>query len=285
MHMAEENITPDTDAPETPDVPATEEAPAVEPTTEEAPAAEPETTEEAPAKAAPAKEAAPAPAKSNVVEDLIASASEAADEANVQEAALQAVPEHIRTGPAFRLFTKYDLSEITVRDPGLVRYINLYPVAIPHTGARHGNKRFAKHGMNIVERVINEMMKTETWTGKKASAFRAVRDAFAIIEERAKENPVQVLVKALQNAAPREEITRLRYGGISVPKAVDVAPARRLDIAIRHITRGAVNTSHKSKNTIADCLAGEILKASKADMNSFAVAKKEEVERVAKSAR
>jgi small subunit ribosomal protein S7 len=102
---------------------------------------------------------------------------------------------------------------------------------------------------------------------------------------RTKQNPVQIFVNALENAAPREEVTRLRYGGISVPKAVDVAPTRRLDQALRRIATGAVTASHKSKNSIANCLADEILKAAKNDMNSFAIAKKEEIERVAKSAR
>lgn len=188
-------------------------------------------------------------------------------------------------GPALLLFEKYDLREVTVRDPGLVRYINLQPIIVPHTGARHGNKSFAKHKMNIVERLINEMMRTETYTGKKNSAFRAVREALEVVSARAKENPIQTLVRALENAAPREEVTRLRYGGISVPKAVDVAPTRRLDQALRRIATGAVQASHKSKNSIAQCLADEILKAAKNDMNSFAVAKKEEIERVAKSAR
>lgn len=188
-------------------------------------------------------------------------------------------------GPAPLLFEKYDLREVEVRDPGLVKYINLQPIIVPHTGARHGNKAFAKHKMNIVERFINEMMRTEVYTGKKNSAFRAVRDAFELIATRAKENPVQTLVRAIENAAPREEVTRLRYGGISVPKAVDVAPARRLDQSIRRLTAGAVAASHKSKNSIAACLADEILKAAKNDMNSAAVAKKEEIERVAKSAR
>jgi small subunit ribosomal protein S7 len=189
------------------------------------------------------------------------------------------------SGPALLLFEKYDFSEVEVRDPGLVKYINLTPIIVPHTGARHGNKAFAKHKMNIVERVINEMMRTEVYTGKKNSAFRAVRDAFEVIATRTKQNPVQVLVRAIENAAPREEVTRLRYGGISVPKAVDVAPTRRLDQAIRRITTGSVEASHKSKNSVAQCLADEILKAAKNDMNSFAVAKKEEIERVAKSAR
>jgi len=196
-----------------------------------------------------------------------------------------AARKRVYEGPNLPLFGKWDISEVTVQDPGLIRYINLQPILVPHTGARHGNKSFAKHKMNIVERLINEMMRTETYTGKKNSAFRAAREALETVATRTKENPVQVLVRALENAAPREEVTRLRYGGISVPKAVDVAPARRLDQAIRRIATGAVEASHKSKNTIAQCLADEILKAAKNDMNSFAVAKKEEIERVAKSAR
>ncbi|HVM45535.1 MAG TPA: 30S ribosomal protein S7 [Candidatus Thermoplasmatota archaeon] len=188
-------------------------------------------------------------------------------------------------GPVPLLFEKYDFRDVEVRDPGLVRYINLQPIIVPHTGARHGNKAFAKHKMNIVERLINEMMRTEVYTGKKNSAFRATREAFEIVATRSKENPIQQLVKAIENAAPREEVTRLRYGGISVPKAVDVAPTRRLDQSIRRLAQGAVSASHKSKNSIAQCLADEILKAAKNDMNSAAVAKKEEIERVAKSAR
>lgn len=183
------------------------------------------------------------------------------------------------------LFMKWDFSDVVVNDPGLVKYINLEPIILPHSGARHGNQRFAKHKMNLVERLINELMRSEDYTGKKSSAYRATREAFDILAERTKQNPIQVLVQAVENAAPREEVTRLRYGGISVPKAVDVSPARRLDVAIRNLTTGAVSSTHKSKKGIAMCVADEILKASKYDMNSFAVAKKEELERVAKSAR
>jgi len=191
----------------------------------------------------------------------------------------------VAAGPAPKLFGKYEMVGVAVKDPGLVRYVNLTPIDIPHTGARHGNKPFAKHRMSVIERLVNQMMRTENWTGKKASSYRAVKEAFEIVAQRSKDNPVQVFVTAIERAAPREEVTRLRYGGISVPKAVDVAPARRLDIALRHMTTGAVHSSHKSKNTIAQCLADEILKAAKGDLNSFAVGKKEEVERVAKSAR
>ena len=110
-------------------------------------------------------------------------------------------------------------------------------------------------------------------------------DAFEIIAAKTKKNPVQVLVEALENAAPREEITRLQFGGISVPKAVDVAPSRRLDIALRNISKGTVQASFKNKKPVEECLADELILASKGDMNSFSVAKKEELERVASSAR
>jgi small subunit ribosomal protein S7 len=94
-----------------------------------------------------------------------------------------------------------------------------------------------------------------------------------------------VFVDAIQNAAPKEETTRLRFGGIMVPKAVDISPQRRLDISLRNICTGAMNASHKNKKSIEACLADEILKASKNDPASFAIAKKNDIERVAKAAR
>ena len=131
-----------------------------------------------------------------------------------------------------KLFERYDLSEVVVHDAGLAKYINLSPIVIPHTGGRWAAKPFGKAKTNVVERLINGMMRTEVFTGKKAKSYRVVRSAFQIIEKKAAgKNPVQVLVDALEKAAPREEVTRLRFGGISVPRAVDVSPQRRLDMA------------------------------------------------------
>jgi small subunit ribosomal protein S7 len=183
------------------------------------------------------------------------------------------------------IFGKYDLSEVVVEDPGLRRYINLQPIGLPHTGARHANKSFGKTKVNIVERLINNMMRTEHSTGKKSFMYKTVNQSFDIIAKRTKTNPVQVLINALQNSSPKEEITRLRFGGISVPKAVDTSAAHRLDVALRNICKGAVSSSHRNKKRMALCLAEEIILASKADMNSFAVSKKEEMERIAASAR
>ena len=183
------------------------------------------------------------------------------------------------------MFGKYDLAEVTVADGGLAKYIDLTPTNVPHTGGIHANRWFGKARLSIVERLINNIMRTEKYTGKKMKAYKAVSDAFDIIASRTKKNPIQVLIDGLENAAPREEVTRLQFGGISVPKAVDISPQRRLDIALRNLSTGVVNASSKNKKAIYECLADEIILASKGDMTSYSVAKKEEIERVAQSAR
>lgn len=183
------------------------------------------------------------------------------------------------------LFGKYDVSEVVVRDAGLARYINLDPVSVPHSGAKHANKPFAKGKVHIVERLVNNMMRTGRVTGKKTKTYKVVMRAFEIIGSKTKKNPVQILIEAIENCTPREEVTRLRYGGVSVPKAVDTSSSRRLDIALRNISKGTVSATHKNTKPVEVCLANEIMLAAKGDMNSYAVSKKDELERIAGSAR
>jgi small subunit ribosomal protein S7 len=187
--------------------------------------------------------------------------------------------------PKALMFGKYDSSEVVVGDGGLAKYIDLAPTNIPHSGGKHANRWFGKSKLSIVERLINDIMRTEKYTGKKMKAYKTVSQAFDIVAAKTKQNPIQILVIGLENAAPREEITRLQFGGISVPKAVDISPQRRLDIALRNLSTGVVQSSSKSKKSISECLADEMILASKGDMQSFAVAKKEEIERVAQAAR
>ena len=183
------------------------------------------------------------------------------------------------------VFGKYDTAEIVIEDAGLAKYIGLTSTIVPHSGGKHANRWFGKSNLSIVERLINNIMRTEKYPGKKLKAYKVVSDAFDIIAAKTKQNPIQVLVEALQNAAPREEVTRLQFGGISVPKAVDISPQRRLDIALRNLCSGVVASSAKNKKSIENCLADEIMLAAKGDMTSFSVSKKEETERVAQSAR
>ncbi len=172
-----------------------------------------------------------------------------------------------------------------MHDPGLAPYLYLHPIYAPHTEGKLSGHPFQKTRMHLVERLTNHLMKGEHFTGKKSKALATVRKAFDELSRREKQNPLQLLINAVENAAPREEVTRLQFGGISVPRAVDAAPSRRVGVAIRNIAQGAIQASHKSTKSIETCLANEIALAAKGDQTSFAVARKEEVERVAQSAR
>jgi small subunit ribosomal protein S7 len=183
------------------------------------------------------------------------------------------------------LFGKYSFEGITVHDPGLMPYLYLHPVYAPHTEGRLAGRPFMKSRMHLVERLANMLMKGGKFTGKKSKALATIRKAFDEVYAKEQQNPLQLLVDAVENAAPREEVTRLQFGGISVPRAVDASPARRLNVAIRNIAVGAIQASHKSTKAIHTCLADEIRLAAKGDQSSFAVGRKEEVERVAQSAR
>ncbi|MGP8078547.1 MAG: 30S ribosomal protein S7 [Thermoplasmata archaeon] len=183
------------------------------------------------------------------------------------------------------LFGKYPFEGVEVHDPGLLPYLYLHPVYAPHTEGRLAGRPFLKARMHLVERLANHLMKGGKFTGKKSKALNTVRKAFDEIAAKEGKNPLQLLVDAVENASPREEVTRLQFGGISVPRAVDASPARRLNVAIRNLALGAIQASHKSTKPIHSCLADEIRLAAKSDLTAFSVGRKEEVERVAQSAR
>ncbi len=184
-----------------------------------------------------------------------------------------------------KLFGKWSYEGVVVRDPSLKRYISLRPVYLPHTGGRHEHKRFGKAEVPIVERLMNDLMRHGRNAGKKHLAYNTVKLAFEIIHAKTGENPLQVLVRAIENSAPREETTRIMYGGIIYHVAVDVAPLRRVDLALRFITEGARNSAFRSPKSMAECLADEIIAAAGNDPRSYAISKKEEIERIALSSR
>ena len=181
------------------------------------------------------------------------------------------------------LFGEWTIADIEYRDPSTERYITVTPIA--HTMGRHASKQFKKSEISIVERLINRLMQTEENTGKKQQATRIVREAFEIIHERTEENPVQILVRAVENSAPREETVRLKYGGISVPKAVDVSPQRRVDQALKFLAEGVQGSTYKSATSASQALADQLVGAATNDVQTYAVNQKEEKERVAAAAR
>ncbi len=181
------------------------------------------------------------------------------------------------------LFGEWEIGELEYADPSTRRYIAVTPVA--HTMGRHASKQFRKSEISVVERLINRLMQTEENTGQKQRAMRIVREAFEIVHERTEENPIQVLVTAVENAAPREETVRLKYGGISVPQAVDIAPQRRVDQALMFLAEGCHRGSHKSTTSAPEALARQLIGAADYDVSTYAINQKEEKERVAAAAR
>ena len=183
------------------------------------------------------------------------------------------------------VFAKWDAAEVTCNDPGIAPYINLTTIGIPLSGGRHANQWFGKQRLSLIERFTNGLMRRGPNSGKKSSTVSALRDALVIINERTGTNPLQTLVDAVVNSAPCEGITRIRFGANSQPKAAEVSPSRRVDIAVRNLTTGATGATIKSKRTLTQCIVNEVMKAAEGDVSSFAVAKREETERIAASAR
>jgi len=196
---------------------------------------------------------------------------------------------------AIKIFNIYDISEVKVEDPGLKKYINLEPKLILKSHGR-ATERFGKAKVNIVERLINlvavpghrgkkHKIILGRSTGKYSRNMKIILDAFKIVEEKTKKNPVAVFVKAIENAAPRDEITVIEYGGARYPQAVDVSPLRRVSLALKHIVHGASEKAFGKKKNVSQTLAEEIMLAADKNQESFAMKKKNESEKQADSAR
>lgn len=167
----------------------------------------------------------------------------------------------VATPVEIKLFQKWSFKYITVKDIGLQRYLNLTPMVVPHSMGRHEHQRFRKSKVNIVERLINNIMRSGKNAGKKAKATNYVKEAFEIIAAKTGKNPIDVLVQAVENCAPCEDTTRISYGGVVYHLSVDVAPQRRIDLALRHITEGARATSINTPKSIQECIADELMLA------------------------
>jgi small subunit ribosomal protein S7 len=187
--------------------------------------------------------------------------------------------------PEITLFGKWSFKEIEVKNPGLQRYISLKPIHTPHSMGRHEHGRFHKANVNIVERFVNNLMRPGSSAGKKARAINLVRNAFEIIHLRTGQNPIQVLIQAVENSAPCEDTTRISYGGVVYHLAVDISPLRRVDIALRFLSEGARKAAFGNPRSLEECLAEELILAANRDMKCKAIQKRHELERVARVSR
>ena len=214
---------------------------------------------------------------------------------NIAEEIQETKVEEKKSFPEFKIFDKYDLSEIKVEEPGLRGAICLEPKLILKSQGRNVEK-MGSLKVNVVERLINKIpvaghrnkkhkIEIGTATGKYDKNTMIVLKAFEIIEERTKKNPVAVLIKAIEAAAPRDETTVIEYGGARYPQAIDVSPLRRVNLVLKNICHGAGDKAFGKKKKLSQALADEIIMASEENGESFAFRKKNEAEKQADSAR
>jgi len=191
------------------------------------------------------------------------------------------------------LFRKWDLSKIEIKDPGLKNAISVNKTIMPLTFGRSALKRFNKAEVNIVERLANKLLhfgkryakNTGRMGGKKTRSINTVKAALDIIHLKTGKNPIEVLVRAIENSAPNEDTTRIVYGGTVYHVSVDVAPLRRVDLALRFIAEGVRDASFSNPKAIEENLADHLILAAANDMNAPSVKKKNELERIAMASR
>jgi len=191
------------------------------------------------------------------------------------------------------LFRKWDLSKIEIKDPGLKNAISVKKTIMPLTFGRSALKRFNKAEVNIVERLANKLLhfgkryakNTGRMGGNKTLSINTVIAALYIILLKSGKNRIEVLVRAIENSAPNEDTTRIVYGGTVYHVSVDVAPLRRVDLALRFIAEGVRDASFSNPKAIEENLAEHLILAAANDMNAPSVKKKNELERIAMASR
>ncbi len=191
------------------------------------------------------------------------------------------------------LFRKWDISNIEIQDLGLKNAISLKKMILPMTFGRSALKKFNKTEVNIVERLVNKLMhfgkkyakNTGRMGGKKISSFNTMKAAFDIVHLKTGNNPVEVLVRAVEYSAPNEDTTRIVYGGTVYHVSVDVSPIRRVDLALRFIADGVREATFSNPKAIEEHLAEHLIMASSNNPNAPSIKKKHELERIAQASR
>ena len=184
-----------------------------------------------------------------------------------------------------KLYGRWSFEDVEVKDISLEDYIACkpkYAQFLPHSQGRWQKKRFRKAQCPIVERLVCSIMRKGRNNGKKLQACRIIQQTLEIIHLLTDTNPIQVLVQAVINSGPREDSTRVGSAGVVRRQAVDMSPFRRVNVALYLLCTGAREAAFRNIKTIAECLADEVINASRGSSNSYAIKKKDEIERVAK---
>ena len=130
------------------------------------------------------------------------------------------------------------------------------------------------YGSKLVTKLVNNIM----YDGKKGVAQTIVYDAFAIIEEKIGQNPLEVFQEALDNLKPALEVKARRVGGSTYQVPMEVRPERQQTLALRWLVSYSRN---RSERTMAERLAAEIMDAKNSMGGAFK--KREETHRMAEA--
>jgi small subunit ribosomal protein S7 len=133
-----------------------------------------------------------------------------------------------------------------------------------------------KYDSEHVEMCINRVM----MRGKKSVARGIVYDAFSLIEQRTNKPPLEVFDQALRNATPLIEVKPRRVGGATYQVPVEVAPDRRISLALRWLLAAARARSGRS---MAEKLAAELMDAANNVGNT--IKRREDTHRMAEANR
>ena len=130
------------------------------------------------------------------------------------------------------------------------------------------------YGSKLVTKLVNNIM----YDGKKGVAQTIVYDAFAIIEEKIGQSPLEVFQEALDNLKPALEVKARRVGGSTYQVPMEVRPERQQTLALRWLVGYSRN---RSERTMAERLAAEIMDAKNSMGGAFK--KREETHRMAEA--
>lgn len=195
-----------------------------------------------------------------------------------------------------KLFDKWSFEGVLVTDIGIKPYVNIEPILVPRTNGYYHNTPFYKTKVNIVERLMNRIgvcghkgkrhrQSSGHNTGKSKTAMNIVFEVLTQLEKKTKANPIQVLVSAVENASPREEVITIERAGARYAQAVDIGPQRRVDLVIRYICQGASYKSFNKEKSIVSALTEEIMDCYEKGNASMAMSKRAEIEKMAASAK
>src|SRR5687768_3028467 len=131
-----------------------------------------------------------------------------------------------------------------------------------------------RYGDTLLTKFVNNLM----YDGKKSISFDIVYGALDLVEQRSKENGLEMFQRALANVTPQVEVKARRIGGATFQIPTEIRPERKMAMGMKWLI---LFSRKRTGKTMVDKLAGEILAA--ANNEGAAVKKREETHRMAEA--